>query len=206
MVIPPRGPRGVCSPVYTAVEFVWPGRDLDGLKVGVQGLGNVGLATARLLRAAGARLTVTDLDDAKVERAVAELEAEPASADDIVTRQMDVFVPCALGGVLTCDSVARLDTRIVAGAANNQLADPRVGELLMRGGVLYAPDYVINAGGIISVAHEYLGTSDPQVVPAAVDHIGERLREIFERAEKDGCPTNVEADRVAESVLETARA
>ena len=118
---------------------------------------------------------------------------------------MDVFVPCALGGVLTSDSVSTLQAKVVAGAANNQLSDAAVGTALMRRGILYAPDYVINAGGIISVAWEYLGEGDVAQLARAVDRIGERLLEIFERAQRARQPSNLEADQMAERILDAAR-
>ena len=107
--------------------------------------------------------------------------------------------------MLTSDSVSRLQAKVVAGAANNQLSDAAAGAALMRRGILYAPDYVINAGGIISVAREYLGEGDVAQLAQAVDRIGERLLEIFERAQRAGQPSNLEADQMAERILDAAR-
>lgn len=197
--------RGVVRGIRAAVGFIDPARDLDGLRIGVQGLGHVGFETARLLREAGAKLLAADLDASRLERAADELGTEPVPVGDIVSQPMDVFVPCALGGVLTCDSVSRLQAKVVAGAANNQLFDAAAGTALMRRGILYAPDYVINAGGMISVAREYLGEGDVAQLARAVDQIGERLLEIFERAQLAGRPSNLEADQMAERILDAAR-
>ena len=197
--------RGVVRGIRAAVGFNTPGRDLDGLRIGVQGLGQVGFETARLLREAGATVLAADLDSGKLERAADELGARPVTVDEIAAQPMDVFVPCALGGVLTCASVARLQAKVVAGAANNQLFDAAAGAELMRRGILYAPDYVINAGGIISVAREYLGERDVAELARAVDRIGERLLEIFERAQRARQPSNLEADQMAERILDAAR-
>ena len=197
--------RGVVRGIRAAVGFINPGRDLEGLRMGVQGLGHVGFETARLLHDAGAKLLAADLDRSKLERAADELGAEPVPVDGIVSQPMDVFVPCALGGVLTSDSVSTLQAKVVAGAANNQLSDAAVGTALMRRGILYAPDYVINAGGIISVAWEYLGEGDVAQLARAVDRIGERLLEIFERAQRARQPSNLEADQMAERILDAAR-
>lgn len=197
--------RGVVQGIRAAVGFIDPTRDLDDLRVGIQGLGNVGFETARLLREAGARLVAADLDKDKRERAADELGAELVPVDEIVSQPVDVFVPCALGGVLTCDSVSRLQANVVAGSANNQLFDAAAGTALMRRGILYAPDYVINAGGIISVAREYLGEGDVAQLARAVDRIGERLLEIFERAQRAKRPSNLEADQMAERILDAAR-
>jgi leucine dehydrogenase len=197
--------RGVVQGIRAAVGFISPSRDLDGLRIGVQGLGQVGFETARLLHEAGASLLAADLDRSKLERAADELGTELAAVDEIASQPMDVFVPCALGGVLTCASVARLQAKVVAGAANNQLFDAAAGAALMRRGILYAPDYVINAGGIISVAQEYLGGGDATQLARAVDRIGERLLEIFERARRAQQPSNLEADQMAERILDAAR-
>jgi len=175
------------------------------LRIGIQGLGQVGFETARLLRDAGAVLLAADLDRSKLERAADELGTELVAVDEIASQPMDVFVPCALGGVLTCESVAQLQAKVVAGSANNQLFDAAAGVALMRRGILYAPDYVINAGGIISVAQEYLGDGDAVQLAAAVDRIGERVLEIFERAQRTHQPSNLEADQMAERILDVAR-
>ncbi|MEO6354815.1 MAG: Glu/Leu/Phe/Val dehydrogenase [Burkholderiaceae bacterium] len=175
------------------------GRDtMDGLTVALQGLGHVGYDYARRLHAAGARLVVTDIDGAALERARAEFGAEIVATDAIYDVQADIYAPCALGATLNADTLARLKVKIVAGAANNQLASADVGELLRQKGVLYAPDFVINAGGIIKAGYEYLNKPESDV-EAHVREIGGTLAEIFARAERERLPTSVVADEVAES-------
>jgi leucine dehydrogenase len=117
--------------------------------------------------------------------------------EQILSESVDVFAPCALGAVLNASSISRLRARIVAGAANNQLAEDKDGQELQAAGVLYAPDYVINAGGIISVAREYNGGTEAQVT-AEIQGIPARLTEIFERARREGRTTNAVADEMAQ--------
>ncbi len=170
---------------------------LDGLVVALQGLGHVGYDYARRLRAAGAKLIVADIDQAALQRAQEELGAQVVSIDAIYDVEADIYAPCALGATLNPDTLARLKVKIVAGAANNQLATADIGELLRKKDILYAPDFVINAGGIIKVCYEYLNKPESDV-EAHVCTIGNTLTEVFERAEREGVATSVVADRVAE--------
>ena len=171
---------------------------MEGLTVAVQGLGHVGYDYARRLHAAGAKLIVADIDRAALERAREEFGAEIVPADSIYDVQADIYAPCALGATLNPDTLSRLKATIVAGAANNQLATADVGELLRQKGVLYAPDFVINAGGIIKVCYEYLNQPEADV-EAHVREISDTLAEVFTRAEREGLPTSVVADEVAEA-------
>jgi leucine dehydrogenase len=171
---------------------------LEGLTVAVQGLGHVGYDYARRLHEAGAKLFVADIDRAALERARAEFGAEIVPADSIYDVPADIYAPCALGATLNPDTLSRLKATIVAGAANNQLATADVGELLRQKGVLYAPDFVINAGGIIKVCYEYLSKPEADV-EAHVREIRDTLAEVFTRAEREGLPTSVVADQVAEA-------
>ncbi|UEX79443.1 Glu/Leu/Phe/Val family dehydrogenase [Spiribacter halobius] len=174
------------------------GRGLEGLTVSVQGLGAVGWRLAEQLRAAGARLQVSDIDGERVARAVRELDARPVAPEDIATEPADVLAPCALGGVLNASTVAALRVAVVAGAANNQLDSPAEDEALRRRGILYAPDYAINAGGIIDVAFEHLGDYDAASVRRHIERIPRTLDIIFRRADAEGLPTGTVADRLAE--------
>ena len=150
-----------------------------------------------MLNQAGARLTVTDIDDKAVECVADEFGAEPVAPEAIIGVAGEVFAPCALGAVINDETLKQLQAPIVAGSANNQLAEPRHGAELMRRGVLYAPDYVINAGGVINISHE--GPDyDQQVAVNHVARIHDTLREIFGRAEAAGIPTSEAADRLAE--------
>lgn len=181
-----------------AVKFHLQRDSMEGLVVAVQGLGHVGYDYARRLHAAGAKLIVADIDEVALERARAEFGAEVVSVDAIYDAAADIYAPCALGATLNPSTLARIKARIVAGGANNQLETDEMGELLRQKGVLYVPDFVINAGGIIKVCYEYLNKPE-SAVEAHVHEIGSTLMEIFERAAHEGLPTSVIADRVAEA-------
>ena len=174
------------------------GRDsLDGLRVAVQGVGNVGFDLARQLKAAGAQLWVTDIHREPLVQAGKELGATVVAPDEIFALDVDVFAPCALGAVLNDSTIPQLKATIVAGAANNQLAEARHGLALMKRGILYAPDYVINAGGIIDVYHERIGF-DRSALLRHIEGIHDNLMEVFERARKEERPTGEVADAIAE--------
>jgi leucine dehydrogenase len=168
-----------------------------GLRVAIQGVGKVGMKVARQLHAEGARLIVSDVQRELVGQAVAEFGAEAASGDEIVGAECDVFSPNALGAVLNKDSIPRLHARVVAGAANNQLAHDADGAELKARGILYAPDYVINGGGVICVAGQIFDWSNAEI-ERRVRGIADRLVQIFNRADQEGAPTNAVADRMAE--------
>lgn len=174
------------------------GRDsLEGLKVAIQGVGNVGFRLARHLKEAGARLWVYDIHQENMDRAVAELGATPATADEILYLPVDVVAPCAMGAILNDASISGMHAPIVAGAANNQLALPEHDEALHKRGILYAPDFVINAGGIIDVFYERSGPN-PDVVREHVESIAETLTEIFTRSDRNNQPTGAIANQLAE--------
>jgi len=174
------------------------GRDsLDGLRVAVQGVGNVGYDLARQLKEAGAQLWVTDIHREPLVQAGKELGATVVAPDEIFGLDVDVFAPCALGAILNDTTIPQLKASIVAGAANNQLAEARHGLELMKRGILYAPDYVINAGGIIDVYHERIGF-DRAVLLKHIEGIHDNLMEVFERARKEERPTGEVADAIAE--------
>ncbi len=179
------------------------GRDtLDGVVVAVQGVGHVGYHLCRYLAGEGAKLVVTDIDQTSVQRVVEELGAEAVAPQEIHRTASDVYAPCALGGVINDQTIDELSARIVAGSANNQLAEPRHGVALMERGILYAPDYLINAGGVIHISYEAKPGLRSYDKPAAIKHVArihDTLLEIFERAEKAGVPTSEAADRLAEA-------
>ncbi len=201
----PKTALGVFLGIRAAVRFQL-GRSLEGVGVAVQGLGGVGHPLCRLLAADGARLTVADARAELAEQVRDELGATVVPAEAILEQQAEVLAPCALGAVLNERSIPRLRARVVAGAANNQLAREADGQALMKAGILYAPDYVINAGGIINVAHEYHGGSSEAAVRAAIEKIPERLTAIFERARRESLPTSVVADQMARERLRAGRA
>jgi leucine dehydrogenase len=190
--------RGVWLGIRAAVEHRLGRGNLDGIRAAVQGLGHVGYNVARLLAQDGARLIVADLDAARAERAADEFGAMPVDSDAILEIEAEVMAPCAMGGVINDDTVSRLTCKIVAGAANNQLLEPRHGAALRERGILYAPDYVINAGGLINIAEELGPTGyDRGRVLARVQTIGDTLTEVFERAEQANEPTSDFADGLA---------
>ena len=154
---------------------------------------------------AGAKLVVADIDGSRVKRVCEEFGAEAVGVDEILDAQADILAPCALGAILTATSIPRLKARIVAGGANNQLETLEDGRRLMEAGILYAPDYVINAGGIINVACEYFGDVDEAHVNERVAEIGPRLTAIFAAAAESGQPTNEIADAKARQILADAR-
>jgi leucine dehydrogenase len=190
---------GVFQGIRAAVEHRLGRRDLEGIKVAVQGLGHVGEHLCRHLAESGARLFVTDIRPENVERIVARHGAVPVRPDEIYGLDVDVYAPCALGATINDETVPRLKAAIVAGAANNQLAEDRHGAELARRGILYAPDYVINAGGVINILYELDGGRYDR--DKAYEHTGrihETAMEIFEKAAREGVPTNFAADRIAE--------
>ena len=174
------------------------GRDsLEGLRVAVQGVGNVGFDLARQLKAAGAQLWVTDIHREPLLQAGKELGATVVAPEEVFGLDVDVFAPCALGAILNDSTIPQLKAKVVAGAANNQLAESRHGAELLKRGILYAPDYVINAGGIIDVYHERIGF-DRAALIKHIEGIEDNLMEIFERARKEERPTGEVADAIAE--------
>lgn len=177
------------------------GRDtLEGVTVAVQGVGHVGYHLCKELAAAGAKLIVADVVPASAERARAEFGATVVPIDQIFDVEADVLAPCALGSALNDDTIPRLKVKIVAGAANNQLAEPRHGEMLFKRGIVYAPDYAINAGGLINVAQEVVGY-DANVVRERVMKIYDTILEIVQRSEREGVPSDRIADRMVEEIL-----
>jgi leucine dehydrogenase len=199
---------GVYVGIRAAVAHKLGRNSLDGIRVAVQGLGNVGRRLCDLLVKDGGRLIVADVNREAVERAVDELGASPASPETIHDAEAELFAPCALGAVVNDTTIPRLKVRIVAGSANNQLAEDRHGAALAERGILYAPDYVINAGGLINIAHEDRdGAGNGYDADAAMTHVAsirETLAEIFARADREGLPTNLVADRLAMERLRAA--
>jgi|SRR5579859_7314737 len=196
----PKTALGVFLGLRAAVKFRLGRSDLSGLTVAVQGVGGVGYHLCGLLATAGARLKVADVEARAVERACDEFGATPVAPVRMLEEEADVLAPCALGAVLNARTIAKLRVPVIAGAANNQLARAQDGEGLRAAGILYAPDYVINAGGIISVAREYYGGTEAQVIED-IQAIPARLTEIFERARRESRPTNAVADVLARERL-----
>jgi leucine dehydrogenase len=192
---------GCFSGLRAALAFQRPGVGLDGLKVAIQGLGNVGRALASLLHDAGAELHVSDVRDERMADAVARWGATPVATDAIHASDVDVFAPCALGAVLNDRTIPELRASIVAGGANNQLADEmRHGAMLHSRSILYAPDYVINSGGMILLAQEF--TSQGRTgVERQINGIGTTLTQIFQTSQAEGVPCYLAAEAIARARL-----
>jgi leucine dehydrogenase len=191
---------GVRRGIEAAVKFKLGRNSLEGVHVAVQGVGHVGYYLCKELHSAGAKLTVADVDKLKSERAQREFGASVVDISDVAKVHCDVFAPCALGAGLNDDTIPHLHARIVAGAANNQLAEPRHGDDLHARGILYAPDYAINAGGLVNVAQEVKGY-DANIARERTMKIFDTMWEIFERGKKLGAPTYKVADIMVEEKL-----
>jgi leucine dehydrogenase len=200
----PKTAFGVFTGIEAAVRFKLSRDSLEGLTVAIQGVGNVGYNLCRYLDGAGARLVVADIDTQRVESACEEFAATAVPLDEILLQDVDVIAPCALGAVLNARSIPKIRSPIVAGGANNQLESREDGRRLSDAGILYAPDYVINGGGIINVACEYHGQGDDETVMQRVAAIGPRLTRIFEEAAETGRPTNEIADEIARKIIDAA--
>jgi leucine dehydrogenase len=188
--------------IKAAVKFKLGTDDLTGIKVAVQGLGSVGYSLCEKLHAAGAELIVTDINQQILDKAATELNATLVSLDDIYKQEVDVYAPCALGASINDDSLAQIKAVIIAGCANNQLAEPRHDTALLEKGILYAPDYVINAGGIINVALEIY--PEPYCADKAtglVENIYHTLMSVFEAAKEKNLPTGQVADEMARTII-----
>jgi leucine dehydrogenase len=195
--------RGVFRAMQAAAKFRWGSDNLSGKTVALQGCGNVGYGLAERLHQAGAKLLVSDVDEERVQRAV-QFGAIRVLPDEIYGVPADIFAPCGLGAILNDRTIPQLRTEMVVGAANNQLLEPRHGEALRERGILYAPDYAANAGGIISFGVECLKW-DREFMLKKVDGIYDTLLNIFAIAEREKVATNIAADRLAEQRINGQR-
>ena len=197
---------GIVHGLRAVLKWQFSRDSFAGTSVAIQGLGAVGWNLAERLHAQGVRLTVADIRPQKVERAVAEFGATAASPDLIHRAEVDIFSPCALGGIISERTVGEIRARAVAGAANNQLATPAAGEALAAAGILYAPDYVLNAGGIISGLEAYFkmpgrtGTIESPL-SSRLAQIHDRLGEIFERSRREQRPPEATAGQMARELI-----
>lgn len=194
---------GVFRAIQASNQFLWNTFELSGLTVAIQGCGNVGYNLAKLLHEAGARLIVTDVNGENLSRVVDEFGAEVVSPNEIFGVKADVFAPCALGGVINDETIPQLQVQIVAGAANNQLLEERHGAMLRNRSILYAPDYVANAGGVLNGCIELLGWTPEQALQK-IYAIYDTVLKIFKSAEDEGITPNEAADRLAEERLRNA--
>ena len=200
----PKTARGVFRAMQAAARFCWGTDELSGKTVAIQGCGHVGYALAGELFRAGARLVVADVIPERVKRLVSEFGATAVDSDEIFRVKTDIFAPCALGGIINDQTLLRLRTQMVVGAANNQLQAPHYGDLLQERGILYAPDYAANAGGVIyGCCIEMLGW-EPYRVLERIDRIYDTLLQIFSIAMRDRISTYQAADRLVEQHLNGA--
>jgi leucine dehydrogenase len=187
---------GVFMGIKAAVSFA-SGDDLQGKTIAIQGVGHVGLRLARHLKNAGAKLIVADIFNEGVEIAKQELDALVVDPQEIHAVEADVFAPCAMGGAINVKSISEIKAKIVAGAANNQLASSQMGAQLLARDVIYVPDYVINAGGIIDIYHQR-NESNAQEMRMQLEQIGQTVSEILKRAQQMNLPTEQVANQIAE--------
>ncbi|MDX1568688.1 MAG: Glu/Leu/Phe/Val dehydrogenase family protein, partial [Longimicrobiales bacterium] len=195
---------GVFQGIRACLQEVYGSDDLEGRHVSIQGAGHVGYYLARHLTQAGAKITVADIDEVRAARIEEEFGAERVGPDEIYDVEADVFAPCALGGVVNDQTLPRLQVDIVAGSANNQLAEDRHAAALADEGILYAPDYVINAGGLCSVYGELEGWTEERSRRTA-GGIYEILRSILRQSREEGLLTTEAADGLAEARLSRIR-
>jgi len=196
--------RGVMAGLVAATEHRWGTPALEGRVVALQGCGNVGEALARQLSEAGATLVVADRDTARAERLADELGVSVVAPEAIYDVEADIFAPCALGSILDDSTIARLRVDVIAGAANNQLAEDRHAEALSARDIVYAPDFVINAGGVISGSVALLNETQDDMV-RRVDGIHDTTREVLDHAARERITTLHAAERRAEMALANAR-
>ncbi len=179
--------------------------DLSGKTVAIQGLGSVGYELAEHLHHVGAQLIVSDINDEVLRRAAEELNAKVVAPADILSVQCDILAPCALGAVVNDQSIAHLRCQAIAGSANNQLAEERHGDALHEMGILYAPDYVINSGGLINVADELEGYQAERA-RAKVEGIYDIMMRLYETSSRENLPTHLAANRMAQARIDQLRA
>lgn len=197
----PHTADGIFRGLEIAVKHKLGVEGVGGLIVAVQGLGHVGYDLARRLKKHGAQLIVADINDAATQRAADELKATVVPTAEIHAQEADIFAPCALGGAINTDTIDDIQAYIVGGAANNQLKTPEMGTALMERDVLYCPDYVLNAGGIINVASEVSGTYDYDWVDGKLEGLRATLQEVFNRSDASGRATNEIAEEMAKERL-----
>ncbi|MDH4054116.1 MAG: amino acid dehydrogenase [Gammaproteobacteria bacterium] len=196
---------GVYLGIAAAVKSRLEKDSLKDLKIAIQGVGHVGAHLCQLLHDAGAKLLVADVNRDNLNAVKTAIPVEVVAPANILYADVDVLAPCALGNVLTSATIPKIKAKVIAGAANNQLSTLADGARLAARKILYAPDYVINAGGIISVSHEYYGASSEDQVRADVEKIPHRLQSIFAESSESGRPTNELADEYARRLIAAGR-
>jgi leucine dehydrogenase len=195
---------GVYVGMKAAAKEAFGSDSLEGKVIAIQGVGNVAYTLCKYLHEEGAQLIVTDINKEAVARAVEDFGAKAVDPNDIYSVECDIYAPCALGATINDDTIPQLKAKVIAGSANNQLKDTRHGDIIHEMGIVYAPDYVINAGGVINVADELYGYNHERAMKK-VELIYNSIEKIIEIAKRDGVPTYVAADRMAEERIERMR-
>jgi len=199
----PSTAAGVFAGIRATIAHQFNRTDLVGIKVALQGLGHVGYEVARLLYHAGAQLIVADIDPVKVNQACSDFKAVAVNPEEIYSVPVDLFCPCGLGSIINSDTIEQLRCSCIAGSANNQLADDQLGKVLKQRGILYAPDYLINSGGLIFVALQHARHHE-EAIRRKVAGIHNALLELYRHADLDNKPTSLIADQRAESIIHRA--
>ncbi|MBT2656515.1 branched-chain amino acid dehydrogenase [Bacillus sp. ISL-18] len=195
---------GVYRGMKAAAKEAFGTDSLEGRVVAVQGVGNVAYTLCEYLHKEGAQLIVTDINKEAVNRAVEAFGARAVDPDDIYGVECDIYAPCALGATINDETIPQLKAKVIAGSANNQLKDTRHGDTIHEMGIVYAPDYVINAGGVINVADELYGYNQERAMKK-VEQLYTTIEKVIEISKRDGIPTYVAADRMAEERIERIR-
>lgn len=193
--------HGVLMGIKASVKAQYGADSLKGIRIAVQGLGNVGYHLIEYLAKEQALITVADIDSDRVNRVTTQFGCQAVSPEEIIGVECDVFTPCALGAVINDNSIEKLKTKVVCGGANNQLAEARHGDILRELGILYAPDYVTNAGGLMNVFVELEGYSPDRALDKTAQ-VYDNLMKVFEIAKRDNIGTHTAADRMAEERIE----
>jgi leucine dehydrogenase len=197
----PHTALGVFLGIKAAVKWALGKDSVSGLHIALQGAGSVATGVAHHACAEGARLSIADIDEAKARKLADRAGGKVVSSDEILGLEADVLSPCALGAILNETTIPKLKVPVVAGGANNQLATPEDGERLLERGILYTPDYVINAGGIINVCTEYLGDGDATLVRRRIEGIPVRLEQIWSEGAESGRDPAAVADAMAQRLI-----
>lgn len=188
---------GIYKGMKAAAKEAFGDDSLAGKTIAVQGVGNVAYTLCEYLHEEGAKLIVTDINEEAVQRAVDAFGATAVGINDIYSQEADIFAPCALGAVINDETIPQLKVKVVAGSANNQLKEPKHGDQLYEMGIVYAPDYVINSGGVINVADELIGYNKERALKR-VEGIYDTILQIFAISKRDGIAPHLAADRLAE--------
>lgn len=192
---------GVYLGMKAAAKEAFGSDSLQGRTVAVQGLGNVAYTLCEYLFNEGAKLVVTDINQKAIDRVVTDFNAVAVEPNEIYNQEVDIFSPCALGAIINDETIPQLKARVIAGSANNQLKDSKHGDMIHEMGIVYAPDYVINAGGVINVADELYGYNRERAMKR-VETIYDSIEKIFEISKRDNIPTYLAANRLAEERIE----